>query len=248
MAEQTDLTSLVDAVRASVAYQISGRIELLGVNFFMFGRNYYDLKRLLKLTKTTKMILRLWDLKNQQELKAVTNDITRLLHNYLAAAKTLVDHTRALVPEWYANSQFLQEYEAEVYSRFAENSISGFIEGLRNYSLHYALPFVYATMKITSSDGQKLDQLEPEFALSRIILRKWSNWPSKAQSYLYASDDEISVESLVDLYYQQVFDFHSWIEKRLREIHHCELLWLSEMNERIISLMPDEEKQARGLA
>jgi hypothetical protein len=65
---------------------------------------------------------------------------------------------------------------------------------------------------------------------------------------LDVSDDKISVESLADLYYKQVFDFHSWIERRLREMHHDELEWLSQMNERIMSLMPEDEKRARGCA
>ncbi|WKZ37961.1 MAG: hypothetical protein QY332_08460 [Anaerolineales bacterium] len=247
MTEPEDAYSLAEKVYSSLAYKIYGRLELLSVNFFVFSRNYHELKRLLHLTKSTKMILRLWDLKNRNELSAVTKDITRLLHNYLAAAKTLVDHTRALVSEWYAESDFLSEYEAQVLSRFTENPISGFIEGLRNYSLHYSLPFTQASMKITSSDGQKLDQVVSEFVLRRSILRYWSNWPAKARSYLDESEDEIPVESLADLYYQKILEFHVWIDKRLRKIHSDELVWLSQMNERIISLMPEDEKRERGL-
>jgi hypothetical protein len=248
MATEKDRASLEEEVLASTAYQIDGRIKLLGANFFVFARNYQELKRLLKLVQTPKMSMRLWDLENRQELDAVINDVVRLLHNYLAAAKTLVDHTRALVPEWYTGSGFLAEYEAEVAFRFSENPISGFIEGLRNYSLHFSLPFAYATMKVTSSDGERLNQLESGFALSRSTLRQWQKWPAKAYPFLNEAEDEIPLESLVDQYYQQVFDFHSWIEQRLLEIHHDELAWLSMMNQKMISLMPENEKRARGFS
>jgi hypothetical protein len=250
MAQLDDYASLSQVVHDSPALRIRSRLDHLGVNFFVFARNHRDLKRLLQLTKSPEMILHFWDMKNRRELDAVTDDVTRLLHNYLAGAKTLVDHTRVLVADWYTETEFMKEYNSQVLARFTTSPLAGFIEGLRNYSLHYSLPFAMSTMKVTSSDGRagNLDQLELEFTLSRTALRHWSNWPAKARVYLDLPDDEISVEMLADDYFQQVLDFHKWVDERLRAIHRDELAWLSEMQEKIVKLMPDDEKQARGLA
>lgn len=131
-----EVFKLQQEVRSSFAYVVRGRLETLQVNYFVFSRNYSELMKLLKSVQVPEKTLDLWSLKNRDKLNIVINEVVRLFHNYLASAKTLVDHTRVLIRAWYRESDFLHEYEGQINSRFTTNSLSGFFEGLRNYSLH----------------------------------------------------------------------------------------------------------------
>jgi len=60
-------------------------------------------------------------------------EIVCLLHNYLASAKTLIDHTRILVEELYKNTDFWAEYEARKKETFIDSPLAQFVQNLRNY-------------------------------------------------------------------------------------------------------------------
>jgi hypothetical protein len=54
--------------------------------------------------------------------------------------------------------------------------------------------------------------------------------------YLEELNDEIPIENLIDDYFRLVFDFHSWLHKRLQELHKNDFDWLLRMQERINEL------------
>jgi len=247
MANREELFVLSEEVNNSVAIRISGRLEMLSINFFVFNRNYQELKRIIEGVKKPEQIMRLWDLRNRHELDIVINEVIRLLHNFLASAKSLVEHTRIVISDWYQETEFLKEYETQVASRFVNNPIIGFIEELRNFNLHFSLPITDATLSIQMDKDKRSGTENFSFVIKKYGLLQWSGWTQKGKPFLKASKDEIEIGNLVDDYYQQIMDFHSWMEKRLREIHSEEFAWLSEMNKRIINAMDDEERQARGL-
>lgn len=242
-----EVFKLQQEVRSSFAYVVRGRLETLQVNYFVFSRNYSELMKLLKSVQVPEKTLDLWSLKNRDKLNIVINEVVRLFHNYLASAKTLVDHTRVLIRAWYRESDFLHEYEGQVNSRFTTNSLSGFFEGLRNYSLHYTLPLANASMKVNFKQGGKNASIDFTFVLHKVDLLYWSQWPSKARPFLDAAEDEISINEIVEEYFLIVERFHIWLYERLIQIHSKDLEWLEEMNVRILSLLSEEEKLARGL-
>jgi hypothetical protein len=235
---------LAKEVNNSDAAIISGRLITLGRNYYVFNRNYQDITNLFEWVKKPEQILRLWDPQNRNELDTIINEVIRLFHNYLASAKTLVDLTRNVIPEWYKDTDFQNEYTAQISSRFSSSPIVGFIEELRNYNLHYSLPITKATLVMEKNP----DTIDFNFVILKRNLLNWKGWTTKGKLYLDLSDDDIDLNKLVESYYQLIFEFHSWLEKRIREIHSKELLWLSEMNQRIINAMDENERQERGLS
>jgi len=219
----------------------------LRVNYFVFSRNYRELKKLLDSVQSPEKTLDLWNLKNREKLNIVINEVVRLFHNYLASAKTLVEHTRILIRAWYKEEDFFQEYEEQIEIRFIKNSLAGFIEGLRNYSLHYTLPLANAEMKINFEQGGKNPSLDFTFVLHKRDLLYWSDWPKKAKPFLDTAEDEISINGIVEEYFLIVKKFHIWLYDRLMQIHSKDLEWLKEMNKKIIGLLSDEERMDRGL-
>jgi hypothetical protein len=192
-------------------------------------------------------MLKLWGLRNRRKLETVINETLRLLHNYLASAKSLVDQTRVVIRTWYKETEFLKEYEAQIISRFGNNPMTGFIEDLRNFNLHYSIPVTNATFSIQIDKETGLDTFNHSFVLVKSSLLEWSGWTEKGKTFLSASNDEIEIGSLVDGYYEQILDFHSWLVNKLQEIHKEDLAWLAEMSQKTINAMSDEERKARGL-
>ncbi len=246
MTNHDDLLALSKEVENSNAVRVSGRLETLYINFFVFDRNYQELMKIIMGVKSTEQMLRLWDLRNRNELDMVTNEVVRLLHNFLASAKSLVAHTRVVITDWYQETDFFKEYEAQVSSRFVNNSLIGFIEELRNFSLHYSLPITNATLSVQFDQDQRDSTHNFSFVLHKPSLIHWSGWTRKAKPYLDTSKDDIEIDSLVEDYHKQILDFHSWMESRLRAIHSDDLAWLTEMQERMISLMSEDERRDRG--
>jgi len=248
MANHDVLIALSQEVHNSNAIKYEGRIKTLGVNFYVFNRNFQELKKLLEAVKNEERMLDLWNLRNRHQLEIAINEILRLLHNFLASAKSLIDQTRVVIRNWYKDTEFLKEYKAQVHSRFVNNSLTGFIEDLRNFNLHYSLPITNATLSVKITDP-KTGQGEAtfSFALIKSELLIWKGWTEKGKTFLNTAIDKIDVELLVDDYYKQIFDFHSWLINRLQEIHKGDLEWLAQMRRKMIDAMSEEERKDRGL-
>ncbi len=222
-----DPTLLSNQVYQSEAYQIYLRLHNFSVNHYVFAKNYEEIKELLLAAESSETFHLIWAQDKQQEMLQVTRELMRRFHNYLASAKMLIDHTRTLVNENYADSPFIQEYQAEVQSQFIGNPLSGFIEDLRNYALHFQLPFTAGRIK--PADGKNAQR----FILHTDQLMAWSKWTSKGKPYLESSGEEIVVTNLIDEYFNCVNNFHKWVSNRIEEIHKDELQWLEEMENRI---------------
>ena len=243
MKQQDELSSLIEVVKNSESKKISGRILTLGINFYVFDRNYQEIMKFSDWIEKPEQIMRLWDPKNRNELDVVINEESRLLHNYLASAKSLVDHTRVVINDWYENTEFLKEYDVQIKQRFQDNPVIGFIEEFRNYILHYAIPLTSAAIIMDN----RHDGIESSFKIDKESLEEWEGWTNKGKAFFEEIQDDIDIKILVTEYYQQIFKFHRWLEQRMREIHSKELSWLSDMNKKIISLMDNSERMERGL-
>ena len=245
--EEVRLYELRQKVLSSFAYIVQSRLETLETNYYVFSKNYQELEKILDAVKIPKNLFELWDLKNRDKLDAINNEVIRLFHNYLASAKTLVDHTRIVISEWYKNTAFIDEYNKEISLRFENNPLAGFVEGLRNYSLHYTLPFVNATMSATIIEDGTSDIPDFSFILNKSDLLLWSGWAKKSRAFLNDSGDEISINQIAESYFKEVEDFHKWMFIRLTEIHQKDLEWLRDMNQKMINMMSEDEREARGL-
>lgn len=220
-------------VYQSEAYQIYTRFQTFAGNYFVFERNYQELNKLLSAAQDPKTFLDLWIQSKIPEMVIVIRELTRLLHNFLASAKTLVEHTRALVDDWYKGTEFAEEYQKEIQKRFIGNPITGFVEDLRNYSLHFRLPFTGAIVRFVEDPTTKEFEPNQSFILPKAELMKWQNWSNKGKVYLESANEEISIQQIVDMYFQDVSSFHSWMLQRLEDIHSEDLRWLDEMAQRV---------------
>ncbi len=115
----TSLDELHKEIIESPGYKAQARIKTIGHYFYVFGGNYRELKRILEIPSENFL-----EILGEEKMEEFFREITRLLHNYVAAAKMLADHTNTLMSNWYKETEFFDMYEAERKRRFAKNDWS----------------------------------------------------------------------------------------------------------------------------
>ncbi len=232
---------LLEQLKSSKAYQIEGRLITLSDYIYVFNHNYKDVVDFVNKVKNPQVIFPLISIENTQALDISINEVVRRLFNFLSSATALVDQTRIAINYWYAGNEFLYEYKSEVKNRFVNNSLTGFIEELRNFSLHYSLPITHAVFSINIENGISKGLPNFQYVIKKRPLLQFSGWTQKKGKPFFSTfDDEIEIQGLLESYYKQASDFHSWLFNRIKEIHSEDLIWLSEIKERINSLLPKE--------
>ena len=116
----------LDKLQNTEGWRISKRIEHLGISAYIFKTNHDELVQRIEYFKRPEAML-LWDVRNRDQMPDYLKEVTRLLHNFVASAKTLVDHTRIIAREMYENTDFWKEYEAQIAQRLASNPLVQFV-------------------------------------------------------------------------------------------------------------------------
>lgn len=215
------------------------RLTTLQSDFYVFQRNYDELKGQLRAATAPEAVFRLWATSNRAQFELVTKEIDRLFHNFVASAKSLVDHTRNVIRDRYEATAFWAEYTAKVDECFASDPLVAFVHDARNYTLHYRLTVTWGHLKVTMSEKQ-VAEATSYFYLNAAPLLRWKGWSPRARAHIQTAGVEIVLEPTADAYHQRVRAFHSWLHTRLRDIHRDDLAWLVEMGTRIGAALPDE--------
>jgi len=151
------------------------------------------------------------------QLYRLLDEVSRRLHNFLASAKTLVDHSRVHVLTTHSGTQFEKDYKDEVASRFSQSSITKFVHCLRNYNLHYRIPLVNASTRL--EPGGQVTEMRQQIFLRADILRSWTGWDKLAKRYLSEAGEQLSVERLATDYMRVVSPFYEWFRARDLQLH-----------------------------
>ena len=153
-----DPALLTTQVYKSEAYQIYLRLHTFGLNYYVFTKNYEEVRSILIKAQSTEAFYELWTGEKQQELLLVTRELIRRFHNFLASAKTLVDHSRSLIDDHYQDTSFYNEYQHEKFCCY-------FFDRLR-------LPVT----------GTKKQQTTGQFIQPLEIARRHCVWPVRGRS------------------------------------------------------------------
>lgn len=209
-----------ERIRASDAWRVHSALEELDFVVRLHMGNFLALKRWTKDVEVggdheaVPHILQLWSQDNRQQFEAVLLEANRHLHNFLASASTLVDHTRNHVKRLYNGTAFYDEYKAVTTQRFAQSPLCRFVHLLRNYNLHYQFPFVMGGMSIQCDPPGQVKTVKTQMALRSEALLRWPKWDRYALEYLLASDKEVPIERLSNDYMIAIGDFYDWLRSR----------------------------------
>jgi hypothetical protein len=154
----------------------------------------------------------------------IHREVTRRVHNFVAASLMLVEHTRIFMREQYADTPFLDRYQAKVNGEFADNPLVRFVQDLRNFMLHKGLP-----------DSEMFLDFQPNSALpgsgtltTGIRIRSahlsiWSGWSDQARAFIGGSGEFLEIRSFVEAYTDKIQLFHDWLQDELDRFHQADL-------------------------
>lgn len=212
-------------------------IDRLRRSLMIFVANETELRGALEFFGDPVKSLPLWAMDQRAELDHFLADIDRLLHNLLAAAKTLVDHSRRIMENAYKGQPLMDDYAAEAQRLFGDG-LPTFVQGLRNYSLHYSLASMIA--RRTHTVG--------EHASSRVLVDRdalllWDSWTAKPREWLKRQDEAFDLLEVVRDYETRVRELYQWIDETLRREHAGEVAAVEalvhEYNELVRQLVPE---------
>lgn len=220
------IQSLHEEIRNSKEYKVIREIMENETSFRLFLRNYRELKRLLDKLEDLSVAIK------QDVNRMVIEEITFLLHNYVASVMSLVAHTRRLHREiiYKKNPKRLKEIKKETNKRFVNNETHQIIQGLRDYSLHRKLPIVGRAMSFNALDNKP--KLEARFFISTEPLLDWDKWKPLAkqklnklnsmtniQMMLEHQKKDISINQLITAHHKEVVSFYEWLGNKQKEWH-----------------------------
>ncbi|NRB22832.1 hypothetical protein [Shewanella sp.] len=204
--------------------QVKQRIDLLDhfdYSLALFESNYKELMSVIDYMCDEKVGLELFAIVNRWKLYECQKHLGFKLHNYICAAKSLVDHSRVLYRRVYEKQSIkFDDYESEVKARFDNNSLSKFVEFLRTYAQHEKLPAISSGF---SFDSQSDEGFIFTVSLDSSELLKSSSIKSLAKKYIREQDDGIDIKLVLSTYHKQVCDFYDWVKERQNEIHYEDL-------------------------
>jgi len=192
---------LVTAYRETPGHEIYWQIQSIGISMAILHRNEAELVTKLR-DHATFDSLRQFDQSNRQGMQAEFHEIIRLIHNYVASIKSLVDHTRRI------SRKILSEtgqsiYQQEIDSQFTNDDLTSFLHDLRNYLLHVTHPPVKKTVRFDS--GTIAVELDTQQLLES------DQWRAASKRFLMKYPKSVVLEPLICDYSEKVTNFHNWL-------------------------------------
>lgn len=148
------------------------------------------------------------DIKSRVQKNALDCETARLIHNYVASAKTLVDVSRNNSKK-FLNPDLKRRYDNAVCSEFANDACVKIIHDLRNFMLHVDAPDISNQINILTGASSHLSLL-PERLLS------WKNWNKVAKDYLKNLFDK-GEKIIIHEFFQEYTDKTELIKNILME-------------------------------
>lgn len=136
-------------------------------------------------------------------------EIERKFHNFLAAAKTLVDHTRLLMNE-YGIYDTEGDFKSKV-ELLESASVVKFCHDLRNYFLHIENPIDNLLLAGTWSEAENHILYKGYVRVSKKSLLLYKKWTTESKKYIEIAGDEIELKCLAEEYYNEVSDINDWL-------------------------------------
>jgi hypothetical protein len=229
--DRVDWVSLVDEmhqrerrVRSLPGGRVAFGIDALSATHRLLQRNASELATELDTIRTRRR-MEAWESTRKFDVTAVWGDrepeefqeeMVRLLHNFLASVKTLVDHTRNLVRDlWGKDSSFESgPYKKAVQSHLRDHANVVFMQDLRNYMLHYERVPIFVSTLI-APDGA----VDNVTVLDHVALQEWSGWTRRIRDTLMRRRIPIPLGEAVNGYMECVDGFYQWFHAATLEEH-----------------------------
>ena len=210
-------------------------VQMMQINYMVFARNHEELVNLQNNFNKPLIFnaLALNTIEGKNIAGDATLEYTRLLHNFLASAKMLVDTTRRWVEKTFAETEFKTIYQHQIEKCFVNNTQAQFLENLRNFTLHRILPVSKHELRMSRINEHTM-QSSLGIVLDKKQLLKWEGWSELGRLQIqFFQNDNIYIQEIVQLYFDNVTEFSKWLFWQIREIFDPEITHYNSVLEKL---------------
>jgi hypothetical protein len=137
--------------------------------------------------------------------------VMRALHNYVASAMALVEHTRRIMRG--RSGAIVDEFQ-----RLKREAVSNpevpFVHNLRNYVLHHSLPFIGHQVRLEPQPGVLATS---EIRLSVRQLVEWDGWSALARRFIESQGDALVLRPVIERHAELVVGLNVWLYEQLTD-------------------------------
>jgi len=174
MPDQPNSYALFKRLHASKGMQYLNRRKIRAFTLNVFQGNLDELRKTCDLIEDPESGLRLIQASMDTGNNAAHMEVLRRLHNFLAAAKSLVDHTRLFIDEHYARTPIQEAYAQKVESDLSQDPLVKFVQDLRNYMLHRDLPASSMSISVSRIENSIAQDLTTAATIDKQAIFTWS--------------------------------------------------------------------------
>lgn len=203
------------ALAESPGAALASDLQALTRSRRLFGKNCDELLELLNPLADPASALQLLSVENREGFNRFLDEVDRLLHNAVAAAHSLREHSFRVRDKWLPvdpGDELGVEYHERARVTFAESTTAQLVAGLRIIVQHRKLPRLLghtaATMGESFTSGIVLDAED---------LLRWDRWRPEIREMLEEREERIALDELVTEYRAAVEAFHTWFVAALAE-------------------------------
>lgn len=186
----------------------------------VYQSNRIALVKFMDAPETSEEVGELMDAFNMEKAEAYTDELTRLLYNYLAAETGLIDHSRRFV-RTFGDEEFMSNYSEKV-SRIAATTEHNLMKNLRNYALHYdVIPMWWRIYHETEKN-----LLAYKFYIRPELIVAWDGWSAISRRYLkwlIEREKPIDLMALLIKNDKNVVALNGWLYRQFRRLNTKDL-------------------------
>ncbi len=134
-------------------------------------------------------------------------ETSRLLLNFVTAARAVEEHARRHLDTFYAGSQLAADYQSRIDADLKAWDVNSVVRGFRNYLQHRELPLAGSKTTITMWPGT----VSHDFVIFASELLLWRKWPKPARDMLNglaARGEPLALRDLVVTYGEGITRFY----------------------------------------
>jgi len=220
MSTVKDLTHAIGQLGTSPGRRPAHQLEALSVSRYTLEHNFRQLETFAADLEGDARTVRGIARRSPDTCEFVLGESVRLTHNYVAAAMTLVAHTRNVERELFDSVGGLSGCQDRIDRELSSDPLVQFLKRLRVFSLHCRPVTPGVTVKrVIHGKGPTTYTL----SLDAKSLLEWDDWTAPARSYIDSCGAEVPLLETCQRYRDKVFEFTDWFEGRVSEEFRSEL-------------------------
>ena len=181
------------------------RLDSLGRSWTVFARNTDELLEVLDRPNNDVAFSMVLMGDDRDAIGPFWSEVDQRLHNALASAVSLVDHTRPLLEYLGSDVPAIVSEYTERNAKIMAMNETKFLRKLRNYLLHYGSAPILQSISLNSSHHS--------LKLNAARLLEWSEWNVQMREYLsgFGDNDGPLLREDVATYARAMYEMFSWL-------------------------------------